>query len=118
MNLHKRDLAFQAELQRWVETGQISFEPGQQLDEQDDQSDALPEHCVPVETPVAGNVWQVTTEAGESVKSGDLVAVIESMKMEIQVAAPADGIVHSIRKPAGSQVNAGADLIWISTESP
>jgi urea carboxylase len=62
---------------------------------------------------VAGNIWEIIVAEGQHIQSGDTLAIIESMKMEIQVTAPEDGIVCSIRKPTGSQVNAGQSLIWL-----
>jgi len=46
-----------------------------------------------VESEVAGNVWKVQVEPGASVSSGEVLIIIESMKMEIPVEAPADGTV-------------------------
>jgi len=111
--VQQRDLAFAAELQDWVETGAINYEANQNLIEQTEDEETLPDQCISIDTLVAGNVWEIPVNEGEAVKSGDVLAVIESMKMEIQVNAPHDGIVCSIRRQAGAQVNAGQSLIWL-----
>jgi len=44
-----------------------------------------------VKTDMAGNVWKVLVSDGDSIKSGDNVVILESMKMEIPIQAGADG---------------------------
>jgi urea carboxylase len=53
---------------------------------------------------VPGNIWKVLVEAGQHVKAGDPLAIVESMKMEFTVTAPEDGEVlsSSAAKPAPS----------------
>ena len=46
-----------------------------------------------VESEVTGNVWKVQVEAGAAVEEGDVLIILESMKMEIPVEAPAAGTV-------------------------
>ena len=49
-----------------------------------------------VESEVTGNVWKVETVAGATVAEGDVLLVLESMKMEIPVEAPAAGTVAEL----------------------
>ncbi len=49
-----------------------------------------------VESEVTGNVWKVLLETGAEVTEGDVIMILESMKMEIPVEAPADGTVIEI----------------------
>ncbi len=49
-----------------------------------------------VESEVTGNVWKILLEAGASVSEGDVIMILESMKMEIPVEAPADGTVVEV----------------------
>jgi urea carboxylase len=109
----QRDEAFQLELQHWVETGQLHYEANQNLDTGEDAEEQIPDQCISIDSMVAGNVWEISAMQGQEVKSGDLLAVIESMKMEIQVTAPRDGRICSLRKPEGAQVTAGTSLIWL-----
>ncbi len=99
-----RNQAFDEELQRWVESGQINFESQQDLNAE--EADSLPEGT-PVESPTAGNIWKLTVAEGDRVEEGQVVAVLESMKMEIEVAAPEAGKVVHIARQEGQQINAG-----------
>ena len=49
-----------------------------------------------VESEVTGNVWKVLLEAGAAVAEGDVIMILESMKMEIPVEAPVDGTVVEV----------------------
>ena len=49
-----------------------------------------------VESEVTGNVWKVLKSAGDSVAEGEVIMILESMKMEIPVEAPIAGTVVSI----------------------
>ena len=49
-----------------------------------------------VESEVTGNVWKVEVEAGTKVEEGDVLLILESMKMEIPVEAPAAGTVAEV----------------------
>ncbi len=108
-----RNQSFDDELQQWIESGQIHFEANQNLAIDEDSEEQLPDQCISIDSPVAGNVWEVMVKDGQDVADGETLVVIESMKMEIQIDAPHAGIVHAIRKPAGAQVNAGQPLIWL-----
>ncbi len=46
---------------------------------------------------MVANVWQVVAEVGQQVAEGDTIVILESMKMEIPVLSPVDGVVHEIR---------------------
>ena len=49
-----------------------------------------------VESEVTGNVWKILVEEGSMVTSGDVGMILESMKMEIPVEAPADGTIAEL----------------------
>lgn len=66
---------------------------------------------VKVRSEISANVWQVRVAAGDRVASGDTLVVLESMKMEIPIEAPAGGIVQSIDVTEGSAVSEGQVLI-------
>lgn len=50
-----------------------------------------------IESEVTGNVWKVEVQAGARVDAGDVLMILESMKMEIPVEAPEDGTVAELR---------------------
>lgn len=58
----------------------------------------------------AGKVFKIEKKAGDVVKKGDSVVVVEAMKMEIPMVAPQDGTVASIDCSVGDAVEAGAVL--------
>lgn len=107
----KRQQAFDEELQRWIASGQINFESEQHLADDPAMEEILDDHEVAVESHVAGNIWKLLVEQGDSVEAGQAVLVLESMKMEIEVVATESGTVKSICKPEGSQVSAGQRLM-------
>jgi propionyl-CoA carboxylase alpha chain len=65
--------------------------------------------------PMPGAVVRVAVAEGDTVRSGQLVCVLEAMKMEHPVTAPADGVVRTLPVRAGTQVEAGALLAVVDT---
>ena len=63
--------------------------------------------------PMPATVIQVKVEAGAQVKAGDVLLLLEAMKMELPVRAPADGRVTAIHCRAGELVQPGTSLIEI-----
>jgi acetyl-CoA/propionyl-CoA carboxylase biotin carboxyl carrier protein len=64
--------------------------------------------------PIPGNVLQVLVEAGQVVAAGQVVCILEAMKMENEIAAPASGTVESVRVQPGEAVGAGAVLLSVA----
>lgn len=65
---------------------------------------------IKIEAGAAGKVFKLEASAGQAVKKGDTVVILEAMKMEIPVVAPQDGTVASIDVAVGDAVEAGALL--------
>lgn len=63
---------------------------------------------------IAANVWQVPAEVGAQVAEGDELVILESMKMEIPVTAPAAGTVAEVRVKPEDQVQEGDVLVVLS----
>lgn len=105
--------AFEAERERWIATGQANY--SSEADVANDQADALvlTEGSRAIAAHVAGNLWQVQVQEGDMVQEGDVVVIIESMKMEISVTAPCAGKVSKVLCSAGCAVAAGQNLIVI-----
>ena len=80
-------------------------------------ADELPEGTLGVESMVSGNLWKWRVSEGEQVKSGQCLAIIESMKMEISLECPNEGSVHSLLKSEGQRVSPGENLLLIATTS-
>ena len=102
--------AFNAERQRWIDSGQAHFEVEEAAAELgDDAPLAAGQHGI--ESHIAGNLWQVQVEAGTQVQAGDVLVILESMKMEIPLTAPMAGTVREVRVQPGSPVRAGQRVV-------
>ena len=66
-----------------------------------------------VHAPLPGNVLSIKVNQGDTVKEGDVLLIIEAMKMENEVAAPCDGSVQQIVASVGQMVSTGDALIVI-----
>jgi len=66
--------------------------------------------AVKVNAPMPGTILKVVASVGDKVKRGDVLVVLEAMKMENDIVAPQDGTVASINVSKGTSVNAG-DLL-------
>ncbi len=66
--------------------------------------------AVKVTASVPGKVLKIVASAGQAVKAGDNIVILESMKMEIPVVAPQDGTVASIDTSEGASVENGDTL--------
>ncbi len=107
--------AFNAERERWVASGQAHF----------DSNDAMPDagEDAPlqagqrgIDSPIAGNLWQVLVKPGDRVKEGEVMVILESMKMEIPLRATCDGVVDQVRVQPGSSVRAGQCVAVVNAE--
>jgi len=67
--------------------------------------------AVEVKAPMPGNILDVKVAAGASVKAGDVLVILEAMKMENEIVAPQDGTVASINVHKGDTVNSGDTLV-------
>ena len=66
-----------------------------------------------VNAPMPGNILKVNVKAGDAVKSGTVLVVLEAMKMENEIMAPKDGTVTQVLVSKGSTVDTGAPLVVI-----
>ena len=71
---------------------------------------AAKEGNVAVSAPMPGKILAVKAKEGDSVKAGDVLLVLEAMKMENDIVAPQDGVVASINVKVGDSVQSGAKL--------
>ena len=61
--------------------------------------------------PMAGRIIRVLAKAGDSVRAGDTLLILEAMKMEQQITTPHDGTVSNLLCEEGDQVAAGQELV-------
>ena len=64
--------------------------------------------------PMPGTILDVKVSVGQSVKKGDVVCVLEAMKMENDICAPADGTVASVEVSQGATVETDALLVTLN----
>ncbi|CUS42950.1 Oxaloacetate decarboxylase alpha chain [hydrothermal vent metagenome] len=64
----------------------------------------------PITSPLAGNIWKVLVQPGDEVAEGDVVLILEAMKMETEIRAPKDGTIGSVSAKEGTAVKVGDTL--------
>lgn len=79
-----------------------------------DTTPASKQGSVKVNAPMPGKILEVSAHAGQSVKKGEVLVVLEAMKMENEIVAPQDGTVASINVTAGKSVEAGDVLATLN----
>ena len=67
-----------------------------------------------VNSPMPGTILDVKVSVGQAVKNGQVLCVLEAMKMENEIAAPCDGVVASINVTKGATVNTGDLLLSLN----
>lgn len=68
----------------------------------------------PINSPMPGTILKVNVAAGQTVKSGDILMILEAMKMENEIMAPKDGTITSVSISEGATVESGTLLCTIS----
>lgn len=66
-----------------------------------------------VTAPMPGNILSVNVAAGDTVKRGQVLLILEAMKMENEIMSPCDGVIASVNTSKGSAVESGALLCVI-----
>ncbi|ABE34580.1 urea carboxylase [Paraburkholderia xenovorans LB400] len=109
--------AFDAERERWNAAGHAEY-VGETGGEADGDAaagaaanDALAAGQQGIVADVSGSVWKLLVSEGERVSDGQVVAIVESMKMEISVTATGDGVIEAIDCAQGAAVVAGQRLM-------
>ncbi|HET6508115.1 MAG TPA: biotin carboxylase N-terminal domain-containing protein [Baekduia sp.] len=75
---------------------------------------ALPEGSL--EAPMPGTVWAVNVANGDAVREGDVLIVLESMKMELSITAPRDGVIEGLALSPGDRVALKQPLVAVVEE--
>ena len=70
--------------------------------------------AIAVKAPMPGNLIKVNVKVGDAVKKGDVLCVLEAMKMENDIMAPADGVVASVEAAKGASVATDAVLVTLN----
>ena len=67
-----------------------------------------------VVAPMPGTILNINASAGASVKKGDVLIILEAMKMENEIMAPKDGVIASVNVTKGASVNSGDVLVSLN----
>ena len=67
-----------------------------------------------INAPMPGTILKVNVQNGQAVKKGDVLMILEAMKMENEIMAPADGVVASVNVASGASVESGALLCTLA----
>lgn len=67
-----------------------------------------------IKAPMPGTLIKVNVKAGDAVKKGDVLCVLEAMKMENDILAPADGVVATVEAAQGASVATDAVLVTLN----
>ncbi len=68
----------------------------------------------PVKAPLAGNIWKVMVKAGQQIQEGDVIVILEAMKMETEVRAARSGTVSEVRIREGDTVAVGDCMLTLA----
>ncbi len=75
---------------------------------------AAPAGAVAVKAPMPGTIMKINVSAGQAVKKGDVLCVLEAMKMENDICAPSDGTVASVNVQKGASVASEEVLVTLN----
>lgn len=67
-----------------------------------------------VSAPMPGNILKINVAQGQAVKAGDVLVILEAMKMENEIVAPRDGTVAQVVTSKGAVVDTGAPLVVLA----
>ncbi len=68
-----------------------------------------------VKSEITGKVWQIEATVGQDLAEDDAIIILESMKMEIPVVAPVDGVLKEILVKEGDAIQEGQDVAIMDT---
>lgn len=77
-------------------------------------SNVIPTGAATITSPMPGTILKVNVNTGDSVKKGQVLLILEAMKMENEIVAAADGKISSVNVAKGSSVNAGDVLVSLT----
>jgi urea carboxylase len=110
----RQQAAFEAERRRWEASGQIGYAAEMPAPHPSSEAEETPAGHVAVASPVSGSVWKVAAVVGQNVRAGDTLVTVESMKMELPVTAPMDGVVSQVCCAEGRAIVVAQTLVVLS----
>ncbi len=73
----------------------------------------IPEGGIRIESPMPGTILDIRVNVGDMVKTGDILLILEAMKMENEIMAPSEGRILAVGPTKGASVNSGELLVVI-----
>ncbi|MDD2888315.1 MAG: urea carboxylase [Aliarcobacter sp.] len=111
----KRGQAFEDERLMWKEKGLDSFDTKIEASEDKDELILDADEEV-VESIMSGNIWKIEVQVGDIVKAGEVLVILESMKMEVDIEAQISGTVSQILYKEGDNIQSGDVLVVIKKD--
>jgi urea carboxylase len=111
----KRQNAFEDERLMWKEKGLDSFDTTIEASIDKDELILLDEEEA-VESIMSGNIWKIEVKVGDKIQSGDVLVVLESMKMEVDIETEISGTVSQILYKEGDNIESGDVLVVIKKD--
>jgi len=113
---HTQQTAFDEERDMWERTGLANFNSQEEeILEESMEVIELSEGSEAVESPIQGSMWKILAKLGDSVQEGEVLAIAESMKMEVDIEAPESGKITQLLCSEGENIKAGKMLFIIDT---
>lgn len=111
-----RKQAFEDERLMWKEKGLDKFNVQSEVIETKDEI-VLGENEEAIEAIMSGNIWKIEANVGDKVKAGEVLVILESMKMEVDIETNISGTVEKILFKEGDNINSGDVLIIIKKDN-
>jgi urea carboxylase len=111
----KRAQAFEDERLMWKEKGLDSFDT-KVVATEDKDALILADDEEAVESIMSGNIWKIEVQVGDEVKAGEVLVILESMKMEVDIEASISGTVSQILYKEGDNIQSGDILVVIKKD--
>jgi urea carboxylase len=105
--------AFAEERERWKSSGPAA--EGQPAAAPGNLAATLAISGAPLDAHISGNVWKVLVEPGQKVAAEAPLLILESMKMEFTITAPAAGTIKTVLAREGLLVTAGQTLLYLES---
>ena len=112
----KRKKAFEDERLMWKEKGLDSFDTAIEAVLEKDEL-VLTDNEEAVESIMSGNIWKIEVKIGDKVQAGEVLVILESMKMEVDIEAETSGVISQILYKEGDNIESGDVLVVIKKDN-
>jgi len=112
----KRANAFETERLMWKEKGLDSFDTKVVAVEDKDEL-ILTDDEEAIESIMSGNIWKIEVEVGDKVKAGEVLVILESMKMEVEIETEVSGVISQILYKEGDNIESGNVLVVLKKDN-